>query len=60
MLVQLFAEVKDTLDEDLKTATSIAKLLNTNVSFYFDRVEYYINAGGAVSIRTKTVEPKKQ
>jgi hypothetical protein len=63
MLIQLFAEVQDTLEDDLKMATAVAKAFNMNVSFYFDRVEYYINAGGVVTTRKHTLEaqpPKTQ
>lgn len=52
MLMQLFAEVQDTLPSDIAMAQAVAKAFKMNVSFYFDRVEYYVVPGGDVTSRT--------
>jgi hypothetical protein len=55
MVIQIEAEASDTLQSAAQVASNLAKQLSMNVTFYYNRIGYYVNPSGQVYQVTPTL-----
>jgi hypothetical protein len=59
MVIQIDAEVNDTLASCTATAKILSSTWGINVKFYFDRVGYFVSPDGVVSVENVSRTAKK-
>ena len=59
MVIQIDAEVNDTLEHCTTVARRLAKDWSINVTFYYDRVGYFVTPDGVISVENVTRTTKK-
>lgn len=60
MVIQIDAEPNDTLESCTATAATLAKTLGMNVTFYYNRIGYYVTPAGGVFFIQPRLEPMEK